>query len=116
MDDQTTAYVLRRERLAVMPFDALAQLERQPGSVLAPRPFGCQIRNDRLKAVLLHALVEQHQIVEHAHHRPHCKGGRFLQNGHGGRAVRRVDFQNAAGLLRQDGAGRGHAGQQKPND
>ena len=107
--------VPRRERLAVMPLDALTQLEGQPGAVLAPGPLGCQIRNDRLKAGLLHALVEQHQIVEHPHHRPHRKGGRLLQDGHGGRAVWGVDLEDPSRLLRQDGAAGGHAGQE-PKD
>ena len=45
------ADVLGGERLAVMPFHALAQLERDPFSVLAPAPALGQIRNDRVQAV-----------------------------------------------------------------
>ena len=40
------------ERLAVMPFDALAQLEREFGAVFAPRPARRQFRHDRFEAVL----------------------------------------------------------------
>src|SRR5947209_7594558 len=40
------------ERLAVVPFDALPQFERQLGAVLAPRPAGREVRHDRLHAVL----------------------------------------------------------------
>ena len=98
-----------------MPLDALAQAKGQPGAVVAPGPIGRQIGHDRLKAGLLHALVEEHQIVEHAHHRPDGKGGGFFEDGHAGRAVGRVDLQGAPGLLRQDGARGSHAAQ-KPNN
>src|SRR6185437_494595 len=40
------------ERLAVVPFDALAQWEGQLLAVLAPRPAGRQIGNDRAWAIL----------------------------------------------------------------
>ncbi len=98
-----------------MELDALAQPERQPGAVLAPRPVGRQFGNDRLETVLLHALLEEDQVVEHAHHRSHGKGRRFLQDGHAGRAVRRIDLQDASGLLGEDGAMGTHA-RQKQDD
>ena len=107
--------VLGGERLAVMPLDALTQLEGEPHAVLAPRPRGREIRDDRLEADLFNALVEQRQIIEHPHHRPDGEDGGFLQDGHGGRAVRQVDPERAAGLLRQDGAAGSHA-DQKPKD
>src|SRR6516165_9734119 len=40
--------VLGGERLAVMPFDAIAQFESELGPILAPRPAFREIRNDRL--------------------------------------------------------------------
>ena len=68
-----------------------------------------------LEAGLFNALVEQCQIIEHPHHRPDGEDGGFLQDRHGGRAVRRVDPERATGLLRQDRAAGSHAGQ-KPTD
>src|SRR5947209_20606903 len=53
------------ERLAIMPFDALAQREGQLRPLLVPRPAGGQIRHDRGEAVLLHMLVEHHEIVDY---------------------------------------------------
>jgi hypothetical protein len=50
----------RGERLAVMPFDPLAQFEGQPGSLLVPRPALGQVGNDRIEAVLRHVLVVKH--------------------------------------------------------
>ena len=38
--------VCSRKGLAIMPFDALAQLKAQFGSVLAPRPARCEVRHD----------------------------------------------------------------------
>lgn len=38
--------VLRRERPAVMPLHPLAQRKGQFGSVLAPGPASCQVRDD----------------------------------------------------------------------
>jgi hypothetical protein len=67
------------ERLAVVPFDTLAQLEGQLGGVLAPRPVGGQIGDDRFEADLLLMLVEQDKIVENAHHRPFAARLRFLE-------------------------------------
>src|SRR6266404_9648721 len=46
------------EWLAVMPFDARAQLEGQFGAVLVPGPARRQIGNDRLQTDLRHVLVE----------------------------------------------------------
>src|ERR1700722_21039662 len=101
--------VLRGKRLAVMPLDAEAQLEGEPHAVFAPCPRGREIGDDRLEADLFNALIEQRQIIENPHHRPNGENGGFLHDGHGGRAVRRVDSERATGLLRQDGAGRSHA-------
>src|ERR1700730_15450510 len=111
MERSHTAKLTLSKRLAVMPLDALAQMKGQSGTVLAPEPLGSEIRDDRLKTVLFHTLVEDHKIVEHSHHRPYGIGGGFLQDGHTGGAVRRVDLQNAPDLLRHHGATGGYADQ-----
>src|SRR6266436_4417773 len=86
--------VIGGEGMAVVPFDALAQPERQFSAVFVPRPIGGQIRDDRLQAVLRHVLLVEDEIVEDAHHRdlgrvesplrgstcwPDCPGGRFSE-------------------------------------
>src|SRR5580704_10199773 len=50
-------HVTGGKRVAVVPFDALAQPERQFAAVLVPRPIGGEIRNDRLQAVLRDAHI-----------------------------------------------------------
>ena len=62
-------HVLGGERLAVMPLDAIAQLEGELGLVRVPRPAGGELRHDRIHAVLRLVLVVDDQIVEHPHHR-----------------------------------------------
>jgi len=52
-----------------MPFDAVAQFERQLGSVFTPGSAFGQLGNDRLDPVLRHVLVVKHEVVEHRHHR-----------------------------------------------
>jgi len=56
--------ILDGERSAVMPLDILAQPESQSGAILAPRPAGGEVRNDRLQAVLRYVLVVHDEIVE----------------------------------------------------
>ena len=87
--------------LAVMPFDALAQRHGQLGAVLAPAPAGRQIRYDRIESVLLLMLIEQHKIVEHAHHWALRARGRFLEDRHARRTVKIVHPQDAAAFLRR---------------
>src|SRR5215469_913063 len=67
------------QRPAVVPFDALAQWERQLGPVLAPGPAGGEIGNERLHAVLFYMLVEHDEIVEQPHRRPRRDGIHLLQ-------------------------------------
>jgi hypothetical protein len=107
--------ILGGERLAVMPLDAPTQLEGESHAVLAPRPPGREFGDDRLEAGVFNVLVKQRQIIEHPHHRPDGEDGGFLQGRHAGRAVRRVDLQNASGLLCQGGID-GTRASQKPND
>ena len=107
--------VSRGERLAVMPFDTLAELQGQLGAVLVPRPFGRQVRHDRVEAVLPDLRVEGDQVVEHPQHRALGEDRLFLVDRHAGRAVDRVDLQDTARFLRGGGwrdtdTKQGHAG------
>src|SRR5215472_1244148 len=67
-------YVLRSERLAVMPFDALTQWENQLSPFLIRRPAGSEFRDDRPHAVLRHVLIVDDEVIEDPHHRPDCRG------------------------------------------
>jgi len=91
--------VLGRKRLAVMPFDALAQRQGQRSPFLVPRPAGRQIGHDRFKAALLHVLVEHDEIVEHSHRRPLGKRVHAIEHRHARRVVPDVHFENAARFL-----------------
>ncbi len=75
------------ERLAVMPFDALAQFENQRRAILAPRPLDGEIGDNCFEPVLRNMLIEHHEIVEHRHHRPLGDDRRLLVDRHAGRAV-----------------------------
>jgi len=66
--------------LAIMPFDAVAQRHCQLGALFIPTPLCRQIRDDRLRAVLRHLLLEYHQIVEDPHHWPVDGERRFLEH------------------------------------
>ena len=85
--------VLRGERLAVVPFDAVAQLEGQLGAVLVPCPARGELGHDRLHAVLRNVLVENDEIVEDAHHRHDDADRPLLVDRHAGRAVAVIDPQ-----------------------
>src|SRR6266481_1086283 len=61
--------VIGGEGMPVVPFDALAQAERQFGAVLVPRPIGGKIWDDRLQAVLRYVLLVKNKVVEDTHHR-----------------------------------------------
>ncbi len=97
--------VLGGERLAVMPFDALAQAEGQPRFVLVPRPFASEVGDDRIDAGLRDMLVIHDQIVEDSHHRPLSGDGGFLMDRHAGGAVEKIHLQHAARFLRDRRAG-----------
>src|SRR4051812_24717349 len=56
--------ILRRERLAIVPFDTVAYPKRQLRPALVPRPFAGQIRHDGLNVVLWHMLVVHDEVVE----------------------------------------------------
>ena len=89
------------ERLAVMPFDALAEFERQRRAVLVPGPFRSQLRPDRRQAVLRDVLIVKDEVVEDPHHRRDDRVGPLLVDRHAGRAVAVRHFQDSAGLLRE---------------
>ena len=80
-------HVLGGERFAVVPLDALPELERELGLVRIPGPAFGQVGNDVGQLVLLLLRIEHHQIVEDAHHRHRCRDGGFLVDRHAGRAV-----------------------------
>jgi hypothetical protein len=82
-----------------MPLDALARRECQLRRVLAPRPAGRQIRDDRGEAVLRDMLVKHDEIIEHAHHRDADRDRRFLVDRHRCRAGEIGHFQDAARRL-----------------
>src|SRR6516162_2208451 len=91
--------VIGGEPLAVVPFDPLTQREGQLGAVLAPRPAGRELGNDRIRAVLLYMLIEQDEVVEYPHDRPLGDDRRFLVDRYAGGAVDHVFPEDAALLL-----------------
>jgi len=106
--------VLGGERLAVVPFDVLAQLEGQLLAVLAPRPFAGEIGHDRLDAGLRLVLVVHDEVIEHAHRRTLTGDGGLLMDRHRGGAVEEVHLQRPARLLRECAAACRHAAEQYP--
>src|SRR4051812_8607990 len=95
----------RGKRLAVMPFDALAQLEGQTGVIRVPRPTFRQFRLDELRPVYLFVLLETDQAVEHRRERRHRRDRRLLVDRAAGRAVAMKEFERPAALLRRRRAG-----------
>ncbi len=67
-------------------------------------PSGRQIRQDRGKAVLRHALVEDDEIVETAYQRDLGRDPRFLVQRHARRASNIEHLQAVSGHLRKFGA------------
>ena len=96
-------HVLGRERFAVVPLHALAQLESQLGLAVVPCPARSQVGHDCLQAVQRLVLVEQHQIVEYGHERLNDRDGRLLMHGRAGWIVAMIDAERAALLLRRRG-------------
>jgi len=92
-------HVLGGERLAVVPFDALAQGEGQRRAVLVPLPFGRQVGLDRLDADQRVVLVEQDQVVVDRHQWRLAERRCLLVNIEARRAVGVVDPEGAARLL-----------------
>src|SRR6516164_1712588 len=69
--------------------------------VLVPRPALGQFRLDELGPILLLVLLEQHEVVEDAHHRRDRRDRRLLVDRHARRAVTVKEFEDPAGLLRR---------------
>jgi hypothetical protein len=71
--------VLRAERLAVVPLDALAEEEHEVAIVVLPRPLLGQLTDDRVQALdPLHRVVHD-EIVEARRGREHARdGGRLV--------------------------------------
>ena len=103
--------VVRGEGFAVVPFDVLAQMERQLLAILAGRPVGGEVRHDRRQAVLRHVLIVHNEVVEHPHHRDLGRIRSLFQDRHAGRAVAVVNFQDPARFLRHRRVRTEHAGQ-----
>jgi len=96
-----------------MPSDALAQLEREPRAIGAPRPALGEIGPDRIEAVLRRVLIVKHEVVEDRHHRNRHRVGRFLVDRHAGRAVAMIDPKDATGFLCERGVGEQQARNQR---
>ena len=86
----------RRERLAVVPLDALAKLEAELLLVIAPGPALGEIRDDRLHGVLRHVLLVDDEVVEDRHEGNVDRIGRLLMDRGAGRTVAVIDLQDAA--------------------
>ena len=96
------AFDIRRgERLAVMPLDALAQLEGEFRAVIVPAPALRQVRNDSVEAILRHVLLVHDEVVVNAHVRRNRRVGRLLVDRAARRRAAMVEFQDAAVLLRE---------------
>jgi hypothetical protein len=93
------------EGFPVMPSDALAQFEAEPGVVGVPGPAFRQLGLDELQPVLLFVLVEQDEVVEHRHHRADSGDRRLLMDRHARRAVAVEEAERPAALLRRRRAG-----------
>ena len=62
----------------------------------------------RIQAVLRDVLVENDEVVHHAHHRDDNRVGRLLVDRHAGRAVPVLDFEDPAVFLRRRRPGDGN--------
>ena len=66
---ESALHVIGRERLAVVPLDALVELEGELGPGPVPRPALGQVGHDRLKAVVTFGRIEHHKVVVEPHER-----------------------------------------------
>src|SRR5207248_7997761 len=89
------------ERLAVMPFDPVPELEGQLLAVLAPGPAFGEVGYDGVERVLLLVLVEQHKVVEHRHQHGDRGARHFLVDRHRGRTSEIRHLEDAARFLRK---------------
>src|SRR5262249_32416980 len=93
--------VLRGERLAVVPFDALAQEEHEIAVVVLPRPLLGQLTDDGVHALRLLQRIEEHEVAQTRHHGPRGRDGRRLVDREALRQIFALrDVQRAAGLRR----------------
>ena len=108
------------ERLAVMPFDAVPQLEGQFLVVFAPGPAGRQLGHDRVHAVLRLMLVVDDEVVEHTHRRSVHRKRRLFEDRHARRCFAMIKFENAAvlrfGGLRAAQTDPGHHSRRQRNE
>jgi hypothetical protein len=99
-----------------MPLNAFAQLERELGVPLVPRPLTREIGHDRIQTSLRFLLIIHYQIVEYANGGTLARDRQFLVDGHASRAVEEVDLENPALLLRDRRIGRGGRENQRGYD
>jgi hypothetical protein len=105
--------VVGGEGSAVVPLHPLAQWQGQLRALLVPRPAGCQVGDDRIRAVLRHILVIHDQVVEYTHHRPVHRVRRFLEKRDTRRTVEMTNGESAALRLGQGRRRRGHSKQKR---
>jgi len=74
-------HVLGREGLAVVPLDALAEEEDEIPVMVLPRPLLGQLADDRVDALGLLQRIEQHEVIQTRHGRPHGRDRRRLVDG-----------------------------------
>src|SRR5262249_22415260 len=91
-------HVLRRERLAVMPPDALMQPERQRKVVATHAPAVRQVGNDRAHRILRLVLIVYDKVVVEAHRGGVYREGRLLMDRERGRRLAMIDSQDSAML------------------
>ena len=97
-------HVLCRERLAVVPFDALPKLEGQFRVGGIPGPVLGEIRNHGVDAFVNLGRIEHDEIVEDRREWRHRGNRRFLVQRGRGRIVVVIEPERAALLLRNGGA------------
>ena len=86
---------------AVVPAHSPPELKGKRGQIGVPRPFGRQIRLDRVDPVLRDVLSEENQVVEDGHHRILGRIERFLVDRHARRTVVLEDSEHTAAFLRR---------------
>ena len=102
-------HVPRGERLAVMPFHALSQLERQPGVGGIPGPAFREIRDYGIQALMDLEWIEHHEVVEDSRKRRHRSDGGFLEQRRAGRIVVVIEPKGAALFLCGRGTSEGES-------
>src|SRR5205823_10143490 len=90
--------IFRGKRPAVVPLHILPQEEDQAFSPVLQCPLFGQLRNDRIRALLLFQWIEQHQIVVTGHRRPDRGNRGFVVDREARRGFQESGIQNSPGL------------------